>query len=388
MTVLISLLKFPPDFTGAGFCTEWLYRKLKLKGVKRIYVLTTSVAYPTGVERRSGITVIRISKNPFIDSQKSRMKVFKKTIFVLSSVWRAIGVFRRLSKKVDMVHTVDSSWLSTVVAWCAFFAKKPQIREIVLLGHDDPLTLQKKPFFLRGLFLKPLHDAKLIIAVSPPLMKACVDYGLPADKIWCRPNTVYFEEAVAAPKPIDVDFGLPTVLWVGKIGARKNVDFLLKTAQYLQTPAQLLFVGPCEDEGYMALLLRLAKEAETKTKVRVRFLGRVDHRLQLQEIYSMSSLFWFASHKEGLGNVVIEALLNGTPVVTLPVDGIMSYVLEGPGDGEIMDTQDPRQFAEGVDRCLKRGAFDRGDIMQRAKRRFDPDRIEDEYIQRFKKILA
>jgi glycosyltransferase involved in cell wall biosynthesis len=387
MKVLISLLKFPPDFTGAGYCTEWLYRKLKAKGVTRVYVITTSAGAPVGVDRREGIVVIRVARNRYIENQKSTGGKIGKAFFTLTAGVRAMAVYFRLRREVDLVHTVDSSWLSTAIAWCAAWTKKPLVREIVLLGHDDPLTLAKKWPVIRSIFLKPFHDAKLIITVSPPLKDACVAYGLPESKIWCRPNTIYFESKTAD-EPLGVDIRKPAILWVGKVAPRKNVDFLLRAAAYLEGPVQVLIAGPCDDPVYLAQLKEAADGLAAGTQVRVHFLGNVENRVRLRRLYESASLFWFASHKEGLGNVVIESLLAGTPVVTLPVDGIMRHVLDGPGDGEIVDTQDEREFARVVNRCLKDYPFDRADIAARARRRFDPGALEDEYIVRYKALIA
>jgi len=40
MNVLIGILLYPPDFTGAGLRIHMLYSNLKRKGIKKIYVIT------------------------------------------------------------------------------------------------------------------------------------------------------------------------------------------------------------------------------------------------------------------------------------------------------------------------------------------------------------
>ena len=85
-----------------------------------------------------------------------------------------------------------------------------------------------------------------------------------------------------------IDFSLPAILWVGKLGRRKNVDFLLNTAPYLKGELQLLFVGPSEDPAYFSELKQMASFIEKKSRIKVRFLGRVDDGEQLEEIYKKS----------------------------------------------------------------------------------------------------
>jgi len=391
LNVIVVLLKFPPDFTGAGVCIDRLYRKLKRKGLRRIYVITTAENCRPGIERREGIIVIRVALNRYVQFQKGTIKKFKKTFFVLKAIVRSLCVFRRLSREADLVHAIDSSWLSTAIGWAAFFFKKPLVKEIVLLDDDDPMALKNgKPFFLRYFFLHSFHYAKLIITLSPPLMRSCIEYGLPDSKIWCRPSPMYFDNEHGSIDSLNIDSKLPTILWVGKLGPRKNVEFLLNASFHLKGKAQLLFVGPFEDENYFNSLKDIAAAAEKQkgTELKIHFLGRIDNRSQLRQLYERSNLFWFSSHKEGLGNVVVESLLAGTPVVALPIDGIMKYMITDNADGEIMETQDPRQFAEVVNRCLYENSYDRSAIAERAKKRFDAAKIEDQAMEHFRRITG
>lgn len=395
MNVLIGILMYPPDFTGAGLRIHRLYSNLRKKGVNKVYVITNSINKTEKKTRTyDGIEIIYIGCNKYAGRQTHIGKKFLKTMFVLRIFFRTTIVFLKLQSEIDIIHTVDSSWLSSLIGWYAFLVKKPLVKEIVSLGMDDPLTLQKTKLpLLKYFFLFPFHYARLVIVISPPLKDACITYGLPADKIWCRFNPIYLdslhEENDTNIVSRYLDLSARRILWVGVIIRRKNLEFLLNAAFYLKGKIQLLIVGPHPDEEYFREIISLSETItqETNGRIKISFLGRIDDRKELVALYKNSHLFWFASHNEGLGNVVIESLLCGTPIVTLPVNNIMSYVIQNTEDGEVVNTDDPRYFADIVNICLHTNIYHRDQIAERAKKRFNHDQIENEYVFKFHDIM-
>lgn len=395
MNVLIGILMYPPDFTGAGLRIHRLYSNLRKKGVNKVYVITNSISK---IEKRTktydGIEIIYIGCNKYAGKQTHIGKKFLKTMFVLRIFLRTTLTFFKLQSEIDIIHTVDSSWLSSLIGWYALVIKKPLVKEIVSLGIDDPLTLRETKLpLIKYFFLFPFHSARLVIVISPPLKDACIKYGLSSDKIWCRFNPIYLDGVNEEDDKNEVlsyvDFSAHRILWVGVIIRRKNLEFLLNAAFYLKGKVQLIIVGPHPDEDYFREIVSLSETItqETNGRINISFLGRIDDRKELVTLYKNSQLFWFASHHEGLGNVVIESLLCGTPIVTLPVNNIMNYVIQNTEDGEVVNTDDPRYFADIVNKCLHTNTYDRDKIAERAKKRFNHDQIENEYVFKFNDIM-
>ena len=108
----------------------------------------------------------------------------------------------------------------------------------------------------------------------------------------------------------------------------------------------------------------------------------------MRRLYSTNDLFWFASLKEGMGNVVAEALVYGSPVIALPVDGIMRQLLTHPDDGEVVDTDDPQTFAQVVNHWLAKDNIDRRAISHRARNTFNPHPIENGYLNRIRECVG
>ena len=149
-------------------------------------------------------------------------------------------------------------------------------------------------------------------------------------------------------------------------------------------------MGPWEDTAYKKEITRSAEVLHERTAgmVECKFLGRIVDGKALSFLYANSKLFWFASRSEGMPNAVLESLVSGTPVVSLPIEGAMAEIIEQGRNGEIVNIEDPAVFGDAVQRWLKNHAVDRSWIQRRAMQQFNPRSIEREYFVRFNDILS
>jgi len=396
MKLLVSILKYPPDYTGAGFRINNMYNNLlDRKEIDEVFVITTNEQNISSDQPRSDHHHIRyVGFNPYVDEQNTLGLKIKKTIYVLKMSFHTVVEVFKLIRQIDLVHTVDSSWLSTIVGWCAFLASKPLVKEIVLLGADDPKNINNNKWLLtRHFFLFPFKYAKLVIVLSQGLKRSCLESGIPAAKIWYRFNPVYIRcdnhngrEKIIG---IEIDNSRPSILSVARISERKNTRFLLDAAFYLDREVQLIFVGPSDDCEYDRKIRKIAEELESATegKITAYFVGRITDRNVLSFLYEKSKLFWFASKNEGMPNVILESLLCGTPVVSLDIAGVMRELIVSDNDGELLEEEDPELFAKLVNKWLNKMDIDRASIKRRAVKRFNPKTIESEYVKQFKQLI-
>lgn len=388
MNILLGISKYPPDFTGAGLRLHNMYQRLKTKDITEVYVITNwekpSSRY---INELNGIHVIRIGEYTEKKKFEKYGKLLKRFAIPLN-ISKSAMYFYRLHKKIDIVHTVGGGWLPSAIGWFAFLLKKPLVKEIVCLGIDDPESIVKnKTFFIRWFFMYLFRYAKLVVTLSPELRKSCLRYGMPEHKMWFRFNPIDFneiEKSLSAGESDEKMEDTPLLLWVGIIERRKNLEFLLDAACYLTPPARLLFVGPVRDEDYFKELKYIIKNIPKD--INVEFLGEIKDRKKLYSLYRRAKIFWFASHKEGAPNVVLESLACGTPVIALPVMNVMQHIITDLNDGEIVQVDDPQYFAKVVNGWLRK-SYNSKDMRERAKRRFGAVKIDDEYYRRMKQIL-
>ncbi len=143
------------------------------------------------------------------------------------------------------------------------------------------------------------------------------------------------EERMSTRRELQIPADAPVVLFVGPISPRKGVDLLLDawTSIARRCPeAHLLLVGPrrdLEDDGLSAFAAGLRElEAVSGAGSRIHYAGMVS---AVEEFMRASDVFVFPSRREGMPNVVPEAMATGLPVVCARFDG---YPDEFGRDGE------------------------------------------------------
>lgn len=133
----------------------------------------------------------------------------------------------------------------------------------------------------------------------------------------------------------------PLLLYVGRVAHEKNIDFLLRMMARLRErlPDAVLVIageGPA-----LKGLQRLAVELDIAENVL--FLGYLARDGRLQDCYRAADGFVFASRTETQGLVLLEAMAQGTPVVSTAVMGTRDVLVEGRG--VLIANEDEEDFA-------------------------------------------
>jgi glycosyltransferase involved in cell wall biosynthesis len=119
------------------------------------------------------------------------------------------------------------------------------------------------------------------------------------------------------------------LLFVGRVAHEKNIGFLLKVVERVRKdiPEVLLLIagaGPAR-EGL---------EHETKKLClsgNVMFIGYLDRHTELNSCYRSADIFLFSSRTETQGLVLLEAMAQGVPVVSIAEMGTKDVLREGAG---------------------------------------------------------
>ena len=150
-----------------------------------------------------------------------------------------------------------------------------------------------------------------------------------------------------------------TFLSVGRLAAEKRVA---------QVVDAFRLASEMVPRGVIHLVIAGAgpREAELRETVPpgVTFLGLLDRRSRLPDLYANCDAFVFASVTETLGLVVLEAMASGLPVIAVPEGGVRDHLRDGrngiacrEGDVSGMALAMVRMATEwGLSRRLARGA--------------------------------
>jgi glycosyltransferase involved in cell wall biosynthesis len=179
------------------------------------------------------------------------------------------------------------------------------------------------------------YDAADYVQVpSEFVKKSFLDKGFPEEKLICLPFGVDLDRYVQAPHE-DPVFRL---LFIGRIGLRKGVHYLLDAWRKLRLPkSELVLAGNIEPR-----FGRVLEEYESLEGLVLP--GFVKNPAKL---YASSSAFIFPSLEEGSALVTYEAMASGLPVITTFNSG--SIVRDGK-DGFIVPIRDVDAICASIEK--------------------------------------
>ena len=259
---------------------------------------------------------------------------------------------QRATGPVDIIHATAN-------------AMPPKSAPLILTTHDlaylhDPSHFTKRGlrFFSRGLDLAR-RDADLVLCPSRATIADCEGAGFERERLRLVPLGVEVEPVRAEEVPSVLgryEISRPYLLWVGTIEPRKNLTGLLQAYAELGADIALVLVGPAGwNEDLSALTERYG--------VNVNALGFVPHE-ELRPLYAGASAFCFPSLSEGFGFPVLEAMAQGTPVITSAGTSTEELARDA---GVLVDPRDPSSIAEGIGRVLNDEAL--ADMLREAGKR-------------------
>lgn len=137
-----------------------------------------------------------------------------------------------------------------------------------------------------------------------------------------------------------------TILFLGRITWKKGIDRLIAALPLIDR-ARLLIAGN-DEENLIPRLRELAEHLGVAN--RIEFLGPVQGAAK-DELLGRATLFALASMSENFGNVVLEAMAAGTPVVLTAEVGLSEEVRRARA-GVIVPAQ-PRELANAINALLR-----------------------------------
>jgi len=187
-----------------------------------------------------------------------------------------------------------------------------------------------------------LRRYESVICVSQELLETCTASRVPADRCVLVENAIdtrqYARQRSIAEAKRQLGFspGRPLIGCVGRLSAEKGFDGLIRVIDRLIRDGhdlELMIVGDGPQRAGLEALI-----AELGCQDRVRLLG---YRSDTLDLYQAMDLFVLNSVREGLPNVILEAMAMEVPVVATRVAGIPKLIrheengwLVEPGDSE------------------------------------------------------
>lgn len=264
----------------------------------------------------------------YLAERQPDLLVSADTYCNLVAIWA-----RRLAATATMVVASEHNTLSVQL-------QRPERRRTWRWRHAPALIGHVYP------------HADAIVAVSngvgDDLARTC---GLPRERISTIYNPVHFGAELGRLAEAPLEEGLlpqddtPILLGVGRLVGPKDFATLIRAFALVraQRPTRLVILGEEQKRGERARLLGLAHSLGVGDHVHL--LGHVANPYQF---FSRASVFVLSSYREGLGNVVIEALACGCPVVSTDCPHGPAEILDGGKYGRLVRVGDAAAMAAAV----------------------------------------
>jgi glycosyltransferase involved in cell wall biosynthesis len=222
-------------------------------------------------------------------------------------------------------------------------------KPVVITARGTDITLISHYRLARRWIRWAAEGAAGIVAVSNALSDRLIELGVPGSRIEVLRNGVDLElfapqDRATARRELGLDAGGPIVLSVGWLIPRKGHDLAIRAAAAMPE-GRLVIVG---DGPEGPALQRLARQLGSSE--RVRFLGSMAQERRAT-VYSAADVLLLASSREGLPNVVLEALACGTPVIATAVWGTPEIV-GSPVSGRLVEQRTPQAIAAALRELL------------------------------------
>ena len=282
----------------------------------------------------SGVAPAGYSEDPSLDA-----KVWEA--LHISHLFERAGEFDLIHNQADFMPLVFSQLVET-----------PMVTTIHGFSSPRILPVYEK-YNGRGHYVS-ISDADRASSLT---YAATIHHGIEVDKF-----------------PFEAD-GSDDLLFFGRIHPDKGAGEAIRAAK--ATGHRLVMCGLVQDEGYHSREVQPFIDGD-----RVVYHGVVGGQARLEALGRAKGLLHLIGFDEPFGLSVIEAMACGTPVIAYR-RGSMPELIDHGVTGFLVDT-----FEDAVGAIGRLGDIDRTACRRAVEQRFTVDRMADEYLALYNRILA
>jgi len=333
---------FLPQRNGVALILDRLIRHLTTQGHEVLLAVPISWRPRGEVPLHPGLRVLRVPGVPL-----PRYPDLTLALPLAPRVMREVADFRP-----DVIHVVTEYSLGVTGLQTATTLGIPAIASF----HTNiPRYLPYYGFGWAGelcwRYLRWFHNqAAVTFCPSETNRHELLERGFRNVRVWPRgvDTTRFAPSGRATPGDDGAPHDAVRLLYVGRLTPEKDLPVLFDAYEQLRnlrTPLQLTLVG----DGAYTGIMRARAPAD------VTFAGYLEGQA-LSEAYAAADVFVFPSRSETLGNVVLEALASGLPVVGVRDGGTLENVEDGL-NGVLCEPGDAGSFAAGIRRLAENPAL-------------------------------
>jgi 1,2-diacylglycerol 3-alpha-glucosyltransferase len=202
------------------------------------------------------------------------------------------------------------------------------------LYHYIPLVPKKLMRLIAQRFSR--HQGNSLdgmVVPSGPMLRVLKGYGITTQTevipTGLEPSSFVPGDRASFRQKYGIDEDRPVLLFLGRVAYEKNIGFLLNVLSKVKEEIpDVLFVIAGEGPARKSLE---HDATEQGLSLNIMFIGYLNRNTELNNCYCAADIFVFASRTETQGLVLLEAMAQGTPVVSTAELGTLDVLREGLG---------------------------------------------------------
>lgn len=240
--------------------------------------------------------------------------------------WAVIPQLIRLCRKHDVRIWHGHDYKSNVLG---LIVNRSWPMRLVTTVHGWVQQTRRTPLYY-WLDRMSLRYYEKVICVSPDLYRTCRQVGVPSSRCSLLENGIDADDfrrrrtVAEAKKALSIPPNRKIVGAAGRLSAEKGFDLLIRSVDHLLTNGhdlQVLIFGEGSEQASLNSLIASLGRAD-----RIQLMG---YQSNLRPFYEAMDVFVLSSLREGLPNVVLEAMAMSVPVIATRVAGIPRLVKNG-----------------------------------------------------------
>lgn len=261
----------------------------------------------------------------------------------------------KILNKIDLVHIHGYSKRNAIAILISLFFGKKLVIKMSSYGLDDPMSVKESSL----LYWKIFKLCHAYIGLSPGFSKSYEESKLPKYKYNLIPNSVNVEIFCPASEverkklrdKYELSQNDKVIVYVGHFSNEKQPMLLYKA-----------FVSLCERQPYLKIIFigqtknNYEIDNDTIELIRKDALYRgIFHRIyfvektqDVNEYMKISDVFVMPSSREGLPNVLLEAMASALPCVVRLLPGVTDWLIDDQRTGVLFNSDNPRILAEKI----------------------------------------
>ena len=319
MRLLHLQMDYPPRLAGGTTIHTYQLAKAEVAEGHEVTVIASAAKGAPLDEMSEGVHVIRVKGAYTLASGRAAAKVLKDIDIVHGHGTCTRGHLSR-NKGFPTVVKMHNTWIGELE------------RHIKL---KMPISLSRKAAM--RLYTRMdrycVKHADHLIAISKVVRDETLQYGIPENKITIIYNGIdidRFKVPDAKRSAIRKKLGFSdtdiVVSYIGRVEVHKNVISALRAFMSIkghEKDLKLLVVG----DGNV---LDDVQAEAAPLKDRAKFMGMLKYD-DVPQYYAASDIIVYPSLYEGLGNVILESMASGKPILASNVGGINEVFVKGTG---------------------------------------------------------